>query len=156
MTGVRVGISLLVVLAALAVELRLTTTSGAAPDLALAALLVFASAGGLPELAAGTALATLGLNWQPAMSPEMFWLIALPFVAALLSRILPFQRWAVNLALVGGGLALFPLLVAPEFLAREPGMFGWSVLIGTAFGAALFGVLEALANATEAARYPRT
>ncbi|HVM76880.1 MAG TPA: hypothetical protein VMU07_01880 [Candidatus Paceibacterota bacterium] len=82
------------------------------------------------------------VNWQPAMSWEMFILAAIPFAAYLLHNYSTWEAWVANLACIVIGLLILYIAIAPRFFTANLGVFFVDLFGCLIFGSIVFGALN--------------
>jgi hypothetical protein len=118
----RLIIALLILVLASGVQFWLAS-GGVLFNLIFTTLIVFAFFFDFWEMAVFVLFGVLVVNWQPAMSVEIFLFALLPLLAFAFRNVFRSQRWATIPIAIAVGLLVFYLIVAPRFLLGSPVAF---------------------------------
>jgi len=111
-------------------------------NLIFATLIVFAFFFDFWEMAVFVLLGVLVINWQPAVSLELFLFALIPLVIFAFHSAFKSERWiAIPVAIVLG-LSVFYLAIAPRFLAGDFVTFLEDLCGSLIWGAAVFWTLR--------------
>ena len=143
----KVFLAILVLLLALAVELRFLASLGWAFDFFLLAIIIPAFFLDTIELIFfGVFTAFLSRLIYPFGSGEMLALLAIPFAVFILKKVLLWQSWFEPLlAAIFGILGFYALARAPMF-ANGIGFFAANIVVSFAFAWGLYGFFGKLNN----------
>ncbi|MFH1246225.1 MAG: hypothetical protein V1489_00420 [Candidatus Liptonbacteria bacterium] len=133
---------LLILIAAIGIQLRSGQILGWNIDTVIAALLVFALWSQLAEQILLILLSIFLLNWHPGFSPEMIFFALYPLFFYLLHPYLPVRRRiAIPLTIMIGILGFYLLVAGTSVVAYNS--FLWKdEAVSTAFGLFLFYLLQ--------------
>ena len=118
----RLTIALLILILASGVQFWLAG-GGIFFNLIFAALIVFAFFFDFWEMALFVLFGVLVINWQPAMSMEIFLFAFLPLLTFAFHNVFRSQRWATIPIALACELFIFYIVVAPQFLWNNPATF---------------------------------
>jgi len=113
----------------------------------LATLVVFAFYFDIWELLVFILFAVLVINWQPAMSVDIFVFSLIPIAAYAFHKVFAWTPWmAAPVAIVCGFFLLY-LAIAPAAFLANSGSFLIDLLGGLIFGGMVFFTLDRLQGA---------
>jgi hypothetical protein len=89
-----------------------------------------------------TLAAVFVINWQPALSWELFVFTAIPIAAYFLHNYSTWEPWIANLATIVLGLLVLYLVAAPQFFIANLGPLSADLFAGLIFGSVIYGSLN--------------
>jgi hypothetical protein len=118
----RPAIALLILILASGIQFWLAG-GGIFFNLVLTALIVFAFFFDFWEMALFVLFGVLVVNWQPAMSMEIFLFAFIPLLIFALHGAFRSQRWVTVPIAITCGLFVFYIVIAPHFFLNDPVAF---------------------------------
>lgn len=114
------------------------------PNLILTLLITASFFYKLIEILTLALIIILIINWQPAISPEIFVILIFPLLSFYLRRFLPWQNWFNNLILILGGLIIFYFAANFSFFFLNNLKFQSELAISLILGSVIFFVFKKL------------
>jgi hypothetical protein len=111
-------------------------------NLVFVTLIVFAFFFDFWEMALFVLFGVFAVNWQPAMSVEIFLFALLPLLTFALHSVFRSQRWATIPIAIVLELFLFYVIAAPRFLWGNPVAFLEDLFVNLLAGALVFLALK--------------
>jgi hypothetical protein len=116
--------------------------SGIFLNLIFVTLIVFAFFFDFWEMAMFVLFGVLVVNWQPAMSLEIFLFAFLPLLTFALHNVFRSQRWATIPIAIVCEFFLFYVIIAPRFLLGDPVAFFEDLFVSLMAGGLVFLALR--------------
>jgi hypothetical protein len=111
-------------------------------NLIFATLVVFAFFFDFWEMAAFILFGVFVVNWQPAISLEIFLFALIPLVIFAFHSAFKFERWIAVPIAIALGLSIFYLVIAPQSLLGDSAAFLEDLCGSLIWGAAVFLALR--------------
>jgi hypothetical protein len=142
---IRLAIALLILILASGVQFWLAG-GGIFFNLIFTTLIVFAFFFDFWEMAFFVLFGVLVVNWQPAMSVEIFLFAFLPLLTFALHNVFRSQRWITIPIAIVVELSIFYAASAPHFLLTNPAAFLEDLFVSLLAGGLVFLALMRVAK----------